>query len=824
MSPAKTRNRARLEGNGSAVQLTNKPDIDVSSSSDDNDEGIPNKPTPKKTINTLGRPSLRRAAGSGQSKRPNEDRSTPHLLDSKRRRADDGRTAFNIPTSRFIASDKSGYPSPASAHLVPSIEGIEARTRISASAEDDVPPELLNRVNASILRRRDVPESPSRQLLRDQHADVEHQGQGISDFEIDADVKADPIQELELGDEYSSIAPAQPQMAALEDTENALERSDGSAAGNDSSTSKPQLDHELSSVLERSIDSMNGLGGQIGALGSQASSAQDRWEAPEQPQRDPLPTLVKTSALLRRSRLGQESNSATADQEYYNETEQDREMQPPEWREDHAIAVQTIEAEDENQIVISIVEVDEQPDIVNEDHAGPQDASNPPNEAYVDSDVTFDVTDTDDDNDSATRRSGDGANAAGVRAIFALDVQNLRARPIKYDEDSVFFDAPPASESTIIPLSSTEFKAVHKFMKRRGWTGYQRNWEAEILRRDPSTTGGKVLLRYLLKFERLVRMTPKALRIAEQNRFLNEHSDLLRFYFYQIDANIDRIRSRLPSFTTESEIAEAKLKKRKAMARDLIKVIIPMLVRVLGRAWNLGDAAEVGSSFSSSTIQLLARVVGWLQKLYKSCACESEKWQLEKKPETQYALVQWQKDIRSREQLGPLLNELHAVLSQAPDDLLREEQRIQDKEERHLRSLARQEQLKINWKRQEEARQRGIEEQNQNVARSIRGRPPLPRRTPAPSSQTSSPMPQYQPVGWRKEEEDFLWKMMRDTLLDMKLPHLARIAMMISHTEGETIEKAQEILETVARHGCGESTTDSAIQSFVQQLMSQWKK
>ncbi|KAI0133840.1 hypothetical protein BJ170DRAFT_590846 [Xylariales sp. AK1849] len=415
---------------------------------------------------------------------------------------------------------------------------------------------------------------------------------------------------------------------------------------------------------------------------------------------------------------------------------------------------------------------------------------------------------------------------ADVEACFAEDLRRFRSKRVEYEDDSAFFVAPAGDPSTTIHVSPTEYSKAHRLINRLGWSAIRNDWEAKLLAtHEPSTPPGRLMVHNLTKLERFCLMTPSAPRIVEQNRFLNEHGDLLGYYFIMIDRCVDRIRSQRLSFTVPvpSSPLNDNRGKRKKMTVDLVRLVIPLLVCVLDKAWALGgDVSD--SAFTDHTVKLLTKLVGWIQKLYQPLMQELGIHPFESKPDKVAARAQWKRDNKAREDLGPCLARLQDILHEAPGELQKEEDAQIRVQVRRRQLLRKQEDTKIERELEVAAREKAQKQRNRNVARAIR------LQASRLNTRASSRADNWDPSGvrstthWRTEEERVLFRRLQLAFVHdpPQLPDLDDTVKKIGHNAQETKEKSRDLLSRMYPKAYPQMT-GREVQTKVHGLMRQWR-
>ncbi|KAI1880886.1 hypothetical protein JX265_001126 [Neoarthrinium moseri] len=401
-------------------------------------------------------------------------------------------------------------------------------------------------------------------------------------------------------------------------------------------------------------------------------------------------------------------------------------------------------------------------------------------------------------------------DVGGIKRQFAEDLRAFRAKQVVLDDDSAFVDAPLTAPSATISLPDNKLRSACNLMTRLGWSAISKDWEEKLtLSYRPGTAAARQLVHYLKKFERFCVMVSLATGISGKNKFVGEHQDLLKYLFTKIDACIDLIRSEQLSFAPSTRSRQPDPETRKDITRDLIRLVIPLLIRVLGEAWAVGGDEL---SFTECTLQLLSKLVGWTRKLYAPLMREIQiRPFVEQAPNRQRRSIQGKIDQESRNALGPILDQLHELLKEAPSCLQQVEEDEAELERLRQHSLLKAAKLKAAREREAAREEEAKRLQNLNVVRAIRGEPRLP------------PTRTIQPMQWRHEEEVCLCNKLKEAFNydPPRLPDLTLIAAMVGHGRPDTKAKAGDLLTQMLRTVYPHRSRRD-IQSQVDGLIRRW--
>ncbi|KAI1801951.1 hypothetical protein F4811DRAFT_531975 [Daldinia bambusicola] len=398
---------------------------------------------------------------------------------------------------------------------------------------------------------------------------------------------------------------------------------------------------------------------------------------------------------------------------------------------------------------------------------------------------------------------------------FAQDLAKFRARYPRGYKDSEIAQKPQDDLTT--HLDPSGLRKALQLMGHDAWSGKGRKWHERPFYFDYMQPGPvRTLLKLLTKLERLLVAAPKAPLIEEQNKFFDEHNDLLSYYFSKISGIIHHIRKLKPGKKGISRSQRKKeIKKHDQMAKDIASLAIPMLFHVLASAWWLGGGKYgFRASFTISTIELLMRTLGWIGSLYRPLlraqrqqpdveeGDEEDGEDEETAPRRKYRSIKRQK----REELEGILNELKQVVEASPDMLEKEEDRRNQEYHTRQELLERQEEVKAKLKQDEELRMMAIREQQRRSLLSLRGvHIPLSQSRLSTSTRESSAQELSQiqtrqnANAWSVEEKTYLFKKIQESypnLLDLDDVRWS-LDRTLDDTEAMAEELLGQMLETV---------------------------
>ncbi|KAI1631720.1 hypothetical protein F4809DRAFT_631005 [Biscogniauxia mediterranea] len=732
-----------------------------SESSDEDDDGIPSRIpsiSPSKPIATQSAPS--------DSARSNLKRSYNALAYNRRSRIPDTRRELALypglskkqKLEHWADNRRGRMPlTPISSRIAHMVIDAPSRNESAGSGtDDDVPAIVLNALNsASRPTFRAAPEQPKRPQSRSSNyqPSSETSREGQQVSDI-METRADAI------DEGGEVSAGLDQSANRREPE--FSNNDAQCKVEDDSASVPKLEYplflggsEVNNIASEAREEDHGIG-------TQAHVGHRDTQSPQQP--PAIDQVTKSQIPLRRSKRLQAT--ASQSQQALKEdgeslSAEDEGNQNDEGDEDYEPCQEVIEGLEDN--------------------------------GEVNTDVDLSVEES-----------------------FEQDVIHFRSLHVE-DRNVKDFEGPSDDDLVAIPLDYEPLKRVCKLLGHSAWAAKKIDWQWRPFNCDyVSTLPGRKIVSLLVKLERLYHAAPVAPELAEQNRFLREHSGLLSYYFSKIRAVVDYIgRERLASLEQNTSPLNTSNKRRKEMAQDLVQTIIPMLLHVLASVWRLGGRVWTRtSSFTRSTVELLQREVCWVMLLYPSLLQELGRSPLEEKPGAKTKLEAWEKRVKKREELHKLLEELSRVVQDAPGMLEEEEKRAHREMEERKRCLKRQKEIQTQRKLEEEAKLASIRDQKLRSLMSIRG-VHYPLRATSSSSASSSatrtlpksPTASYKRSKWSFEERVFLFEKIQESYPG--IPELESLRLEVGKTVEEMEDMAEELLGVMLKAAKPDDTAES---------------
>ena len=375
---------------------------------------------------------------------------------------------------------------------------------------------------------------------------------------------------------------------------------------------------------------------------------------------------------------------------------------------------------------------------------------------------------------------------------FDYDVKTFGTRQTSHPEESEAFDSPIDDDVLAVRLDHQPLKQLWEVLGDEAWAGVKRDWQWRSFHYEHAETKpARALLPLLTKLERLYQAAPPAPKFKEQNQFLREHADMLRYYSYKIKLVVEHIRTKRLEISQDAlENPNIDTHKRKRMTRDLVSYILPMLAHVLASAWRLGGKTWTKPSFTGTAVELLKRIVGWIMALHHRLLSELERSPFEGRPEYRLEQEAWLKAKDQKKNISLVLDNLYEVISAAPDQLAEEEARIKAETERRQQLLRREKELEIKRKAAEEARKVFAAERKKQSLLSIRAMHHH-RDTPTTSSRPS-PSPTLKSPEWSVEERRLLFLRIQDAF--PVCPDLNDLHWELNKTMAQTLAMTEQIL------------------------------
>ncbi|KAI0174911.1 hypothetical protein BJ166DRAFT_158487 [Pestalotiopsis sp. NC0098] len=418
---------------------------------------------------------------------------------------------------------------------------------------------------------------------------------------------------------------------------------------------------------------------------------------------------------------------------------------------------------------------------------------------------------------------------------FRHDVRRFRENEVEELDDSAFFDAPSTGPLATIEIPVLSFAQTRSLMGTPGWSAIPNDWEKLLVeKRVSETREAKHMASYLAKLGRILSEAPSAADLCAQNKFLKEHSAMMKRYFSRIDDDVNKIRTRCLSSEHGTRDVHYDIDARQEMVKDLVRLVIPLLVALLGRGWALGQKLK-GSSFTDFTVQILARLLGWIERLYRP---------LMRRLKTRPLPPDTKSECLAREALEPILVTLREDLNDAPNRLRQvEAKQIRAINERQ-HSLQMQERIKLQRQAQAEETKLSLREHNRKVALALRSnflQPGHTRVGSAPNGSHSSDArvvpnprqareageaepPPFDLVPWRREADISLCNHLKSAFDcdPPQLPKLSSLVYTLGHSGNEIRNRSAPLLACMIGDAFPDMTV-SQKSDIIVDLLRKWR-
>ncbi|CAM1505716.1 Fc.00g113530.m01.CDS01 [Cosmosporella sp. VM-42] len=395
-------------------------------------------------------------------------------------------------------------------------------------------------------------------------------------------------------------------------------------------------------------------------------------------------------------------------------------------------------------------------------------------------------------------------------------------------DDSIFVAPPPDTEELLtIKLNCAYLNSLLHHMRMRGWTHEGKDWVQELLIQEDETEEswlkrqrnyvGRSLCRDLLK--RLVRLRdhchemPRAPDFRAQCEYLRTHDVALRRLSGHIRKLVADICTKMladtepPANDQADSDCDYRVWAQKAV-KDLYKRIIPLLILILREAFLFGGTLHKANEdklpvkeyeFTSSTLAILIRAMGWTQRLFNAMKAELEAHPLKPMTSAEEEVLRIATSRRMKTE-GPLRN-LGKSFGRAINQLDQLATAPQEKKEAEERDKAiraeRERQEREHWQDEERKMQRFV----QSTQRMAQGVMRFHHRASQPSSWESRPNPrEHRPHrdeyferhgGWYYWEDDRLLNMVRKVLR----PNVGELVKLVPHRSARELEERVKSLK-----------------------------
>ncbi|KAH7013288.1 hypothetical protein EDB80DRAFT_368040 [Ilyonectria destructans] len=344
-------------------------------------------------------------------------------------------------------------------------------------------------------------------------------------------------------------------------------------------------------------------------------------------------------------------------------------------------------------------------------------------------------------------------------------------------EESLFVDPPQEMDEYITTdISNVFILTLVSKMKFGGWAG-DKNWEGEFTAKEGESKSTwlkhheeflqpkkcKDLFKHLSYLRTLCREMPNAPDLEAQFEYIRRKSSTFRKSIKTIDSLVSHVCKHInDQIQLATENAPHDPNWGQNAVKTLHKKIIPMLVLVLREGFLTGGAVAVHdgkattSEFTSSTLQLPLRIIGWLQRLYNMVMGYVHVDPPRPASDSKANAQKVNSAMNQQKQLGEYLLNMDRVLRQAIDRLayiaMAPQREKQAAEEAAVRALSFQ-----NAQVQKQQKERESQaEQMQLFLKSIQrmNKPEAPPRQPSSREEDLSGQRELQRQDWQTQQKE----------------------------------------------------------------------
>ncbi|KAI1263266.1 hypothetical protein F5Y18DRAFT_133940 [Xylariaceae sp. FL1019] len=409
---------------------------------------------------------------------------------------------------------------------------------------------------------------------------------------------------------------------------------------------------------------------------------------------------------------------------------------------------------------------------------------------------------------------GDDVDLSALET-FERDVEDFRNRAMVHVDDSETLEYSSNENLTAVYLDHVPLRRICSLLADTAWLDTRAGWQDIPLSTTiPETKSAQALISVLRKLERLYLATPRAPHLKKQNEFISSHADLLSHYFHKIRRIVDHIRQQRLGVPQHPDP-----RYRKRVARDLVHAVFPTLIHSIASAWSLGGTDWAQGNFTTATVELLRRGVGWSRLLYSHLLRELKLSPLEKKPESKYRRMIWRKWNEKRMDLKSVLDSLHEIVADAPDQLAsleaRQLQQAAARRQRMLEEQRRNLEMTAERQRKEEAEKAASAERQKRAIMSMRGiHYPLVSSSAPPSEPSRSMTPKA--AEWSREEKTFLFRRIQEAY--PRVPDLDQLHWELNKSVDDTAKMTEKLLKKMLAAVKPEQTEHER-DAFIQRMM-----
>lgn len=235
---------------------------------------------------------------------------------------------------------------------------------------------------------------------------------------------------------------------------------------------------------------------------------------------------------------------------------------------------------------------------------------------------------------AAKNARGDDEDATPDDEEAEWDIQDAAAQAA---EDSAFIDAPRPNEK--LPAVKCAFNSLGgmiKTLNHPAWTGVK-NWDANPDMACSTKPAGTLIecfqqINDLLLESYDARYEGNADGDPEVTiNYLRSKSEQLKSLFADTTKLVDQICTR--ELATIDNIGSRAVQRRKLLLGDITKRLMPMLVLVLQKAYDVGPSEEKRGvthlTLNSFTIQFPLRAIGWATRLMEALSRGLKEWPID---------------------------------------------------------------------------------------------------------------------------------------------------------------------------------------------------
>lgn len=416
--------------------------------------------------------------------------------------------------------------------------------------------------------------------------------------------------------------------------------------------------------------------------------------------------------------------------------------------------------------------------------------------------------------DSEDGQEGGEAGSGGPGNENETALESEPDQTSGFPEDSLLVDVPgQAGSSPTTEISSEFLSLLVSKMSEKGWAE-DSDWLTEFapkvdqdsavwLRKHVTSIRSKQcrsLFRHLSVLREITSEMPKSPDIDEQFDFLREKKSYLDTAFSSIRGLVDQIARKISSEIgmADEETDSEEPRRVGQIVASLHSKIIPMLVLVLREAFMVGGhqlSAKNGQrlplekgEFTSSTLQILLRIIGWTQRLHKNMWEYLQCYPPKPVNETKTAINLVARRQRGREKAGGYLDKVQAEFRKSMETL----DRLARAPELERQARENDRKMKLHREQKDRERREAQERQWQLFVCSTQQLGSAARSTPAPQQghQGSSEDYYQRYGGWHYWEDDKLLNTIRKVLR----PNMSVLATRVpSRSVAEVEQRVKEL-------------------------------